>query len=44
MEKLIRSSATQQATLIRRREISSEELVLAHLQQVSRVNPKINAA
>src|SRR6516162_4528480 len=44
MERLIQSSATQQATLIRRREISSEELVQAHLQQVSRVNPKINAA
>ena len=44
MERLIQSSATQQATLIRRREISSEELVRAHLQQVSRVNPKLNAA
>jgi amidase len=43
MDKLIQSSATQQASLVRRREISSAELLQAHLQQISKINPKINA-
>ena len=44
MNKLIQSSATQQASLIRRREVSSVELVQAHLQQIEKVNSRINAA
>lgn len=41
---LLSLSATQQARLIRRREISSLELVQAHLDQIRRVNPAIHAA
>ena len=37
-------SATQQARLIRSREISSRELIQAHLDQIARVNPAIHAA
>jgi amidase len=37
-------SATQQARLIRQREISSQELVQAHLDQIRKVNPAIHAA
>ena len=32
------------AQLLRERSISSEELVRAHLEQIERVNPQINAA
>src|SRR5260370_36370564 len=41
---LLSLSATQQARLIRQREISSLELVQAHLDQIRRVNPAIHAA
>jgi amidase len=37
-------SALAQAGLIRERRISSRELVSAHLEQIARVNPLINAA
>jgi amidase len=37
-------SATQQARLIRRRQISSRELVQAHLDQIREMNPAIHAA
>ncbi len=36
-------SATELATLIRTRELSSLEVVEAHLDQIDRVNPKVNA-
>src|SRR5450432_126126 len=41
---LLSLSATQQARLIRQREISSLELVQAHLDQIRKVNPAIHAA
>jgi amidase len=41
---LLSLSATQQARLIRQREISSLELVQAHLDQIGKVNPAIHAA
>ena len=44
MNELLRLSAIQQANLIRTRNISSVELVQAHLEQISKVNPQINAA
>ena len=43
MEELIYASATTLARRIRDREISSEEVVQAHLQQIERVNPRLNA-
>ena len=44
MNEILSASATRQASLVRARKISSVELVEAHLQQISRVNPAINAA
>jgi len=44
MNELIAYSATQQARLIRERRVSSRELVAAHLERISQINPKINAA
>jgi len=44
MKEILSLSATQQARLIREREISSEELIQAHLDQIAQVNPAINAA
>lgn len=41
---LLSLSATQQARLIRERQISSLELVQAHLDQIRKVNPAIRAA
>src|SRR5260370_32364643 len=41
---LLTLSATQQARLIRQRQVSSVELVLAHLDQIEKVNPAIRAA
>ena len=35
--------ATEQAALVRRRAVSAEELVRAHIAQVERVNPRVNA-
>ncbi|NOZ28320.1 MAG: amidase [Chloroflexi bacterium] len=43
MEELVYASATTLARRIRDREISSEEVVQAHLQQIERVNPHLNA-
>lgn len=40
----MRLSAIQQANLIRARKVSSLELVQAHIEQISKVNPQINAA
>jgi amidase len=44
MKDVLSASATRQASLVRERKISSVELVKAHLDQISRVNPAINAA
>ncbi|HEY1241277.1 MAG TPA: amidase [Bryobacteraceae bacterium] len=44
MNDLLGASATCQAAWIRERQISSVELVQAHLEQISRVNAKIHAA
>src|SRR5689334_18413949 len=41
---LLSLSATAQARLIRERQVSSRELVGAHLEQIARVNPRIHAA
>jgi amidase len=43
MDELLALSAIRQASLIQTRQISSEELIRAHLRQVERVNPRINA-
>lgn len=43
MKEILSLSATQQARLIRDGEISSEELIQAHLDQIAQVNPAINA-
>jgi amidase len=43
MQELIYASATTLVRRIRNREISSEEVVQAHLQQIERVNPRLNA-
>ncbi len=43
MNELLALSATRQAALIRTRQISSLELIQAHLRQIARVNPNINA-
>src|SRR5579884_4078387 len=40
---LLSASATKMAELIRTKQISSEELVRAHLARIEEVNPKINA-
>src|SRR5690348_6647081 len=44
MNELLGSSATGLAARIRERQISSVELVRAHLDQITRVNPEIRAA
>lgn len=44
MNELLRLSAIEQAGLIRNGKISSLELVQAHLEQISKINPQINAA
>lgn len=41
---LVEQSATQMASAIRLRQVSSYELISAHLEQIQRVNPHINAA
>ena len=43
MNPAIRLSGIEQAGLIREGDISSEELVRAHLEQIGRVNPRLNA-
>ncbi len=43
MNEILTYSATSQARLIRERKISSVELVQAHLEQIAKVNPSINA-
>ncbi|PJF41428.1 MAG: amidase [Chloroflexi bacterium] len=43
MTELIYTSATQLARMIRRKEVSSREVVQAHLDRIEAVNPKLNA-
>lgn len=43
MNEILSLSGVAQAGLIRNRQISSEELVRAHLEQIAAVNPRINA-
>lgn len=43
MDDLLTLSATRLATLIRRREVSSREVVEAHIRRVQQVNPVLNA-
>ena len=43
-QELVRASATELASRIRERRVSSVELVQAHLDQIFRVNPEIHAA
>jgi amidase len=43
MDEIIYSSATELARAIREREVSSEEVVEAHLARIEEVNPKLNA-
>jgi amidase len=43
-KELLRISGTRQAALIRDRQVSSLELVRAHLDRICEVNPRINAA
>jgi amidase len=43
MDELLSYSAGRQAALIQARKVSSEELIQAHLRQIAKVNPEINA-
>ncbi len=43
MDEIIYLSATNMARMIRQREVSSVELVDAHLKRIEEVNPKLNA-
>ncbi len=44
MTEILTLSARQQARLVRERQISSRELVAAHLERIAAVNPALNAA
>jgi amidase len=44
MNEILQYSATRQASLVRQRQVSSRELVAAHLDRILEVNPKLNAA
>ena len=43
LSNLTRRSASSLAEAIRRREVSSEEVVRAHLQRIDDINPSVNA-
>ena len=43
MNPLLTLSASRMAELIRKREVSSEELVKAHFERMDSVKPRINA-
>jgi aspartyl-tRNA(Asn)/glutamyl-tRNA(Gln) amidotransferase subunit A len=43
MEDLIYSSATSLARAIREKEVSSSEVVNAHIERIEAINPKLNA-
>jgi amidase len=44
LTRILALSAREQARLVRKRQISSGELVAAHLERIARVNPALNAA
>lgn len=44
MDEVLTLSATRQAALLRRGEISSSELIEAHLERIDKINPAIHAA
>jgi amidase len=43
MNELCFLPATELAQKIRQKEVSAREVVTAHLEQIERVNPKVNA-
>src|ERR1039458_888678 len=43
MNEILRYSATRQASLVRQRQVSSRELVAAHLERIAEVDPKLHA-
>ena len=43
MNEILKYSATRQAALVRQRQVSSHELVAAHLDRISEVDPRIHA-
>lgn len=43
MDELVRASGTWLAAAIRAKQVSSEEVVIAHLAQIDRINPGLNA-
>jgi amidase len=43
MKEILRCSATSQASLVRRRKVSSRELTAAHLERIAEVDPKLHA-
>jgi len=43
MDEIIYLSATSMARMIKQKEVSSVELVDAHLKRIEEVNPKLNA-
>jgi amidase len=43
MDEILFADATEQAALVARRELSARELLDAHLHQIDRVNPEVNA-
>ena len=43
MDSLCKKSATELANLIKTRDVSSSEIVQAHLKRIGEVNPQINA-
>ena len=40
---LVNLSAVEMVEMIKRKDVSAVELMMAHLQQVERINPKVNA-
>jgi amidase len=43
MNEILQYSATRQASLVRQRQVSSRELVAAHLNRIAEVDPKLHA-
>jgi amidase len=43
LDEIVFTDATEQAELVARREVSARELLEAHLRQIERVNPAVNA-
>lgn len=43
MQDIVKLGATEQVSLVKRREVSAEELLKAHLSRIEQVNPAVNA-